>query len=535
MPTFFSKIKTILSGRPKPFIIVGALALAVCLSVYFLLPVYIAQNTIQTTGGFSQPETTDGEAEEWNPPSPPETYPSWTDDSSSTSDSYAGDGRDAVDEPTIKSDDTRTDDTLTDDTLTDDTRTDDTRTDDTRTDDTRTDDTLTDDTRTIEMAKPVRKSSPSLSSTDSNNGEADTSGGTRHRPPHQAQPLRAGETDDNKKWDAYLDYTRTYYGPTIHPTKLQNRTFIQFFHQDGTPAHDVEVSVTADDAEIFKGRTYPDGRIMFFPAHTGQNDMTVSIENQKSPSAHALTVNTGADNRMVLQSDAPVRPRQPLDVIFLLDSTGSMQDEINRIKKTLLSIASRVDDLPSNPETRFAMVSYRDRGDEYITRLYHFESDAATFRRTISRVNAAGGGDTPESLNQGLHTAITEAEWRPQGTVRIVFLIADAPPHLDYPQDHSYSTTMVTAREKAIKVHSVATSGLDTQGEYIFRQIAQQTMGKFIFLLYPDGPKGELTTPHNVGTDHQSESLDDLIVRLIKEELASLNPGMHHQPPSTTK
>ena len=274
---------------------------------------------------------------------------------------------------------------------------------------------------------------------------------------------------------------------------------------------------------------------MFFPQYAHQTGVTASTTDGQSQSTHTLSTNKGPYHRIVLKSDTPIHPNQPLDVLFLLDSTGSMQDEITRIKDTLLSIASRVDELPSNPRTRFAMVSYRDRGDDYITRLYDFESKVTRFQRRISAVSAAGGGDYPESLNEALHIAVNEADWRTRDTVKIVFLIADAPPHLDYHQDYSYSTDMVTARENAIKIHSVATSGLDDQGEYIFRQIAQQTMGKFLFLLYPDGHRAKLTTPHNVGTNYQPEKLDDLIVRLIKDELASLNPGMHHPPPSTTK
>ena len=219
----------------------------------------------------------------------------------------------------------------------------------------------------------------------------------------------------------------------------------------------------------------------------------------------------------------PRRPeRQPLDVLFLLDSTGSMADEINRIKSTLVSIADRVSKLQANPDLRFAMVSYRDREDEYITRLYDFDSNANRFSRAVQNVYAEGGGDYPESLNEALHKAVNKPDWRDQHTVRLIFLIADAPPHLDYEQDHSYAKDMERARQMGIKIHTVATSGLDQQGEYVFRQIAQNTLGKFIYLLYPSLPQGELTTPHDVGEDHQPQYLDDLVVNLIRQELDHL-------------
>ena len=105
--------------------------------------------------------------------------------------------------------------------------------------------------------------------------------------------------------------------------------------------------------------------------------------------------------------------------------------------------------------------------------------------------------------------------------MKLIFLIADAPPQ-DYDNQLDYVTEMRNAQGQGIKIFSVASSGLDEQGEYIFRQLAQQTMGKFIFLLYDSGPQGELTTTHDVGEDFTVERLDRLIVRLITSELQSL-------------
>jgi len=76
-------------------------------------------------------------------------------------------------------------------------------------------------------------------------------------------------------------------------------------------------------------------------------------------------------------------------------------------------------------------------------------------------------------------------------------------------------------------VLSVGASGLDRQGEFIHRQIAQYTGGKFVFLTYRNaenpasGPGSE--TVHDV-TNYSVETLDRLIVRLVSEELERL-PG----------
>ena len=103
----------------------------------------------------------------------------------------------------------------------------------------------------------------------------------------------------------------------------------------------------------------------------------------------------------------------PLYILFLLDSPGSMDDEIERIKETLLFISVRISGPTSRPDQRFGMVAYRDRGDEFVN------TDLAASRRTVeefsdtTRQVRAHAGTTPESLNGQPHGAVHEREWRP--------------------------------------------------------------------------------------------------------------------------
>jgi hypothetical protein len=158
------------------------------------------------------------------------------------------------------------------------------------------------------------------------------------------------------------------------------------------------------------------------------------------------------------------------------------------------------------------------------------------FQTILSSVVADGGGDMPESLNAALHDAIQKVSWRGEDTVKLVFLVADAPPHLYYANDYDYAQEMVVAAQHGIKIHPIASSGLPPDGEYIFRQIAEYTMGHFIFLTYQQGASGapgESRSDLQVGTpanpqnqqqgDYTVERLDELVLRLIKDELAALH------------
>ena len=333
--------------------------------------------------------------------------------------------------------------------------------------------------------------------------------------------LSAGEVDDNERWEDYLVYRDSYTGPRVHDVDVSERYFISVVDAHDRPVPNAIVRVSAEEMTIFEGRTYANGQSLFFP---------MAFPQAKEASAFRLYVEKDGVSQYLdatryeesewavkLDVDQDNLRSVPLDVLFLLDSTGSMADEIDQVKNTLLSVSERIHSLPSEPDLRFGMVTYRDRGDEYITRTFDFDRDVQQFLHTIREVHADGGGDTPESVNEALHEAVRGPSWRSGDAIRLVFMIADAPPHLDYPQDKDYAEEMIEAHRRGIKVFTIASSGLDDQGEYIFRQISQHTMGRFIFIVY--GSDG--LTPHHVG-QYTVQQLDDLVVRLVEEELSHL-------------
>ena len=359
--------------------------------------------------------------------------------------------------------------------------------------------------------------------------EGHRSGRPRVRHPEQITAPQAGEIDDNDDWETYLAYEAAYSGPPVSRTALQGRYVITVTDDDGLPVHGATIVVEREDGTDHRTyRTHADGRAIHHHPRPLQQDQTdphevlVFTVISGDATANTQTSRTPSGTHINITLPRPQDTQGPtsVDVLFLLDSTGSMSDEIERIKETLTSIAKRVRNLPGNPDLRMGMVSYRDRGDKYVNRLYDFDSDDRRFSRTVRGVQAHGGGDYSEALTEALHVAVTKPTWRHQ-SVKLIFLIADAPPQ-DYDNQLHYTTELARAQEQGIKIFAVASSGLDEQGEFIFRQFAQQTMGRFIFILYDHGPQRELTTPHEVGDDYTVERLDRLIVRLITAELQSI-------------
>ncbi|MCB9421478.1 MAG: VWA domain-containing protein [Ardenticatenaceae bacterium] len=338
----------------------------------------------------------------------------------------------------------------------------------------------------------------------------------------QNSRLTAGEVDDNAQWDDYLLFLRDYSGAYVERVDVSGRHQIWVQDSQEQPIVGQEVTITANDQTVATLRTHSDGRVYFFPrAYPIQAD-----EYQVEVAGQSFTIPANSSQRewfVTVENSGDGGNAVNLDVLFLIDATGSMSDEINQLKENIRAISAQIDALPSQPNVRFGMVTYRDRGDAYLTDVTDFTPNVDEFAADLAQVYADGGGDYPEDLNQALSEAIHQPEWRVTNTVSLIFLVADAPPHLDYGQQNHYAAEMFQAAQRGIKIYPIASSGLDSQGEYIFRQLAQATGGRFIFLTYgAEGPGSTGTeTEFNV-SDYTVSSLDALVVKIVEEELAYL-------------
>jgi Mg-chelatase subunit ChlD len=277
-------------------------------------------------------------------------------------------------------------------------------------------------------------------------------------------------------------------------------------------------------------RTDAAGRVWLHPnAFDPSRSQHYEVAARKDGRQSSARLTRGQKSAVEVLLDArAAEPRARLDLVFLVDATGSMADEIDKLKASLRSISAEVSRLPSQPDLCFGLVAYRDKGDAFLLRSHDLTNDLDGFLRSaLNPLQAAGGGDYPEAMNEALHETVHNLSWRGDGATRLVVLLADAPPHLDYGGPY-YDDDMVAALGKGIKIFSVGASGLDRQGEFIQRQIAQYTGGQFVFLTYAQahdpasGPGRE--TVHDV-KNYSVDTLDRLIVRLVSQELGKLARG----------
>ena len=336
--------------------------------------------------------------------------------------------------------------------------------------------------------------------------------------------LRAGWVDDNERWDDYLLYRQQFdtLGLTVSPIVVEGRQVITVRDGAGRPVLGAKVEVLdATDEVVATLRTYADGRALYHaPTEVDPNSQSrPSYRLRVSGGDVVATATLGAEvTEHEVTLDASSTGDVKVDVLFLIDTTGSMGDEIARLQANITSVAEQLDELEGDPDVRFAMTVYRDRGDSFVTRTFDFTGAVDEFASALDEVTADGGGDVPEDMNAGLHDALTKPAWRGDDTVKLLFLVADAPPHLDY-DGPDYADDVLAAAEQGVKIVPIASSGLDPQGEYVFRQLAQVTMGTFVFLTYgADGVSPGDDTPHQVD-DYSVLALDELVVRFVAEEL----------------
>ena len=339
--------------------------------------------------------------------------------------------------------------------------------------------------------------------------------------------LKAGFADDNLGYGYFLEFLEKHADVDHHEIPVDERIMVYVKDRKGEPVPNVSIRITSEGRVSVTGKTLADGSYQFNPSADYINvdsfDAVISVDGEEQ----RLVIDRRGPRSLNidLQGVRRIPDPVPLDIIFVLDTTGSMGEEIYRLKTTIELIHLNLTSLSTKPDLRFGLVLYKDRGDEYVTRLVPLTRDLQAFQNALSLVEAYGGGDGPEDLQAALEQTVTAVKWNENG-IRLAFVITDAPPHLDYDQQLSYAESSALAREQGIKVFAVGTGGLPLMGEYILRQIAQYTSGKYIFLTY--GETGESaggapgSVSHHTGENFQTDKLEAIIIRFAKEELSHL-------------
>ena len=159
----------------------------------------------------------------------------------------------------------------------------------------------------------------------------------------------------------------------------------------------------------------------------------------------------------IAQSERPI-----VDVVFVLDTTGSMGGLIQTAKEKIWSIATTMASAQRTPDIRIGLVAYRDKGDAYVTRVVDLSDDLDSVYATLMDFQANGGGDTPESVNKALYDAVHAMSWsQKEQAYQVIFLVGDAPPHMDY-NEVQYPEIVAAETEKGIVITTINSGDIAT-------------------------------------------------------------------------
>jgi hypothetical protein len=201
-----------------------------------------------------------------------------------------------------------------------------------------------------------------------------------------------------------------------------------------------------------------------------------------------------------------------VEVAFVLDTTGSMGGLIDGAKKKIWSIASTIVETNPDADVAMALVAYRDREDEYVLQTTPLSEDIQGMYGKLVRLEAAGGGDTPESVNEALNEAVKKLQWTSGDHVkRIVFLVGDAPPHMDYEQAPQYPEILKAAEQRDIIVNAVQAGDM-WETTAIWKEIAQFGHGRFIAIPQTGGEVVVVVTPYDDDILQLQRMLDDSVL-----------------------
>jgi Mg-chelatase subunit ChlD len=340
-----------------------------------------------------------------------------------------------------------------------------------------------------------------------------------------APGIRAGEWDDNANYREFQKYLASARSP--FSIDVSRRVFLVVRDAQGRAVPQCDVTVTGANDGARHTRTGASGRALFFPASsqvTAAQATLVATAHCRGAVASAQFAVNGQDQavdlRLPVQSTQNLNDQPIIDIAFVLDTTGSMSEEIASVKRTIAKVTRELPQL--GMRVRIGLVEFKDRGDQFVTRGYPLTENLAAFSTNIAQVSAGGGGDTPEAVEEGMAHAVYQLNWSENAASRVAFLIGDAPPHAE--RLGNMSELLKETQRRGITFHTVAASGMDDTGQAFWRRVAQYTGGTNMFVLrggagpQSTGAGDPISSCGGTHKNYSSGNLDELILGKIQRE-----------------
>mmetsp|Transcript_9369 Transcript_9369/g.16957 ORF Transcript_9369/g.16957 Transcript_9369/m.16957 type:complete len:496 (-) Transcript_9369:132-1619(-) len=341
----------------------------------------------------------------------------------------------------------------------------------------------------------------------------------------QSGQLTAGDIDDNLNFDWYRRYVNRYrlnqQQTTQFPSPYSDltvRIVVDIVDSDGEPFSCAAVEIVDAESATTELPAGTNGLLQIFPlldSLTYPLSIRAKTPGGSCPGDCGAAVEVTQNNSTVSLSLATAStPPSQLDVAFVVDTTGSMGDELAYLQAELSDVFAAVHARYQGVSTQLGVVLFKDHGDVYVTQRTDLTADVEDAIAKLQLASGGGGGDYPEAMKEALEET-NMLQWRTGNTARVAFVVADAPPHTE--QLDATILQVMELRRQGVKVYGLAGSGVGDLAEYMMRLMAVITGARHLWL----------TDDSGIGFSHQEPKvlcykvtrLDQLLIRVLNSEL----------------
>ncbi len=322
----------------------------------------------------------------------------------------------------------------------------------------------------------------------------------------EAGQLTAGQWSDNDNWGFFSNLvtsgTISFPSFGIDPT---NRTMITVKGKDGSAVANAKVRLLDKDGGQLWSAVSDKNGVAYLFAQGDKEAASVEVESggkkqnfavEGSSSGGEQNKNKAKATEMEVTFDGSGKLYKSMDVMFIVDTTGSMSDEMLFLQSEFTAITKEI----GAADTRYSVNFYRDEGDDYVTKCSKFTSNVSDVQAMLNKESADGGGDWPEAVAEALTDTMNADDWKDE-SVKLAFLIYDAPPHDE--KEAELLKAVETAAAKGIRLIPVVASDNDRDTELFGRAIAIATGGTYVFL----------TDDSGIGNSHEEPIIGSYEVR----------------------
>lgn len=296
-----------------------------------------------------------------------------------------------------------------------------------------------------------------------------------------------------------------------------NLVEVQLTDVNNEKIYNATVELQYDGEVLFRAKSDKEGRAILYYPNLNVDTKTIKVEVSYL-NINLETINVSKEIGKSIKTivvferlEAPVANLDAIELMFVVDTTGSMSDELEYLKVEIADVIAKVENQNPNVAISLALIFYRDYGDSYVTKCYDFTTDIAKQTQMIDNQSANGGGDFEEAVEVAMDKAVN-AQWMSGNSTKIIVHVADAPSHeKDYAK---WNQSVLTAAEKGIKIITVASSGIDTLTEFLFRSQSMMTNSHYVFITNDSGIGNDHLEP-TIAEKVTVEYLNALLVRLI--------------------